>query len=137
MRCRCAKIYVKLYPTPCVALLLLPKIVGAGDVIHGGQVNSNIVYLRSGGMVYIMLLVIYSYWLPLQMLAHRRCIRTRQALLYSWSITCKDNPAKLRLQSLLLQSLNYIVYFIDSNKPATLLVNPEYEATAAPPDDHS
>ena len=39
-----------------------------------------------------MWLVIYSYWLPLQMLAHRRCIRTRQPLLYSCSITNKDKP---------------------------------------------
>ena len=49
----------------------------------------------------------------------------------------KDNPAKLRLQSLLFKSLKHLVYFINSNEPATLLVNPEYEATAAPPDDHS
>ena len=43
----------------------------------------------------------------------------------------------LVLHPLLFQSLKTIVYFIDSNKPATIPVNLEYEATAVPPDDHS
>ena len=43
----------------------------------------------------------------------------------------------LVLHPLLFQSLKHIVYFIDSNKPATIPVNLEYEATAVHADDHS
>ena len=101
MWCRCAEIYFKLYPTPCTSS---SQKVGAGAVIHGGHTPRRISRIWAVkawyilcGWLYIAIGYLYKCWHIVGVFGHgsRCCIAV--------VLQTKINPAKLRLQSLLLQ----------------------------------
>ena len=103
MRCRCAEIYVKLYPTPCTSSSSSSQKVGAGDVVHGGTGSDDDDSRREYRAFEQWRDGIYYVVGSIQILATFTNAGTSSVYSDTAGITTKITPAKLRLHPLLLQ----------------------------------